>query len=74
MDGLKDLIPILYILGVKFKTLNMTYKTRYDAVKLADRVNYLRDKVLDDVDDYSFSPLIVSTTIWGRENEAVIHH
>jgi len=30
--------------------------------------------VLDLVDDYNIPPPIVSTTTWGREDEAVIHH
>ena len=66
IDEIKDLIPIrilMYILDVKFGSLIMTYKTRYGAAELANIVNSLREKVLDDVDDYSFTSLNVSTTI-----------
>jgi hypothetical protein len=52
----------------------MTYRTRYGVAELANIVNSLREKLLDDVNDYSFPLLIVSTTIWEREDEAVIIH
>jgi len=66
IDGIKDLIPIrisMYIFDVKFGTLNMTYKNLYGSAELANIVNSLRDKILDDIDDYGFPPPIVSTTI-----------
>ena len=44
----------------------MTYITRYGDTKFANIVKSPRDKVSDDVDDYSFPSTIVSTTIWGR--------
>jgi hypothetical protein len=77
IDGIKDLVPIrifMYILDVKFGSLDMIYRTRYGAAELANTVNSLREKVLDDIDDYSFPSSIVSNAIWGREDEAVIHH
>ena len=75
--GLKYLIPILislYILDVRFGTLNTTYITRYCATQLEDNVNSLRDKVLDDVDDCSISPPIGSTMIWGKDNEVLLYY
>ena len=66
ISGIKDLIPIrisMYIFDVKFGTLNMTYKNLYGSAELANIVNSLRDKILDDIDDYGFPPPIVSTTI-----------
>jgi hypothetical protein len=77
IDGIKDLVQIrilMYILDVKFGSLDMIYRTRYGAAELANTVNSLREKVLDDVDDYSFPPSIVSNAIWEREDEAVIQH
>jgi hypothetical protein len=33
----------------------------------------MRNKKLDDVDDYGFPPPIISTTIWGKYNDASIY-
>jgi hypothetical protein len=52
----------------------MTHKTWHRAAKLANIVSSLRDKVLDERDDYGFPPPIVPTTIWGGEDEAVIQN
>jgi hypothetical protein len=76
IDSVIDLNPIrinMFILDVRGNSLTTLYRTRHCASQLANAVNTLSNNLLDDVDDYVFPPPIISTTIWGKYDEALIY-
>ncbi len=47
--------------------------TQHCASQLANIVDALSNKALDDVDDDVFPPPVISTTLWGKHDEAFIY-
>ena len=69
LDGVMDFTPVrinMFILYVKGGSLSTLYITRDCASHLANTVDALGNNILDNVDDYVFPPLIISTTIWKK--------
>ena len=77
IDGVMDSMPArisLFILDFKVGALSTLYRTQYCASQLANVVDALRDHTLDDVDDYVFPPPVISTTVWGKKDKAIVHN
>ena len=76
LDGLKDFMLVgilLYILDIKVECLTMLYRSLQCASQSTKFVDVLKDKILDDVDDYVFPSLVISTAIWGSDDEALVY-
>ncbi len=53
--------------------MSTVYKTQHCASQLANIVDALGNNSLDGVDDYVFPPPVISTTLWGKNDEAFIY-
>ena len=76
LDAVLDLNPVrinMYILDFKGGSFPTVYRTKDGASVLANTVEALGNKALDDVDDDIFPPPIISTTLWGKPDEAFIY-
>jgi hypothetical protein len=72
-----DLTPdrfYMYILDVKGGSLSTLYRTRGGASHLANTVDALGNTILDDVDNFVIPLLVITTTIWGDRDEALIYN
>ena len=75
LDAILDLNRVrinMYILDVKVGSLSTVYKIQQCASQLANTVEALGNKALDDVDDDVFPPPVISTILWGKHDEAFI--
>ncbi len=69
LDAILDLNPIrinMCILDVKVGSFPTVYRTQDAASQLANTVEALGNKALDDVDDDVFPPPVISTILWGN--------
>ena len=76
LDAVLDLNPVrinMYILDFKGGSFPTVYRTKDGASLLAKTVEALGNKALDDVDDDVFPPSLISTTLWGKPDEAFIY-